>query len=544
MSEYVQNSFNGGMNLRDSADALAVNEYVWAVNARTRDQRVGCVRAPVEDTSAPTGKKQGLYALAEYLIIFVAGKAYWKKYTETSWTQISGFQMSRTASALYATLVTGSSVNLQRLRTDAETTIAYKTSGTGLATATGTPAGLLIQDGTNQPWIIFPDLTCRVTQTYDQWIQGTAQEYVPVGTQMAVAGAKLFILSVDGKRIYQSVSGRMLDFVVNVDTAGNKGGNADTTSHAVSGDVVTALKAVSLTNLLVATAKQVWLVELDYTNKTFGEPRFNNNPVVDAGITNEKSVIELLGDYQFIDFNGVRSFNAVMNLKFKGQNAPFSSKISELFKERLQSSDDTAAIAFDNYGIFSVFTTIGHGLLIYDTLLEAWVSIDQHDCIRVKNFAVTTGASTQQLWALTAQGRVFQLFAGTDYLQPMVMTRGFTEASLTVEQQGRSVLTQIEECTGGTLRVIPYVDSKRFGAKSRTLRNTTPALTFPMEYPIAFSNTDRLDIISIPLTKLPIARVLQVVVTWSGGGALNSLMLASENSVSQTPTAQQASNAL
>lgn len=544
MNDNIQTSFRGGMNLRDCPDNLADNEYVWGVNTRPRDQRMNSIRGPVEDTSIPSGKKQGLYALDEYLILFVGGRAYWKKYTETSWTPISDFQMSKTASTLYAVVVTGSSINYQRLRADAETTIAYKTSGTGLATASGTPAGLLVQDGINQPWIIFPDLTCRVTQSYDEWIQGTAQEYVPIGTQMCVAGAKLFILATDYKRIYQSVSGRMLDFVVNVDTAGNKGSDAGATSHSVSGNVVTALRALGLTTLLVATAKQVWLVELDYSNKTFGEPRFNNNPVVDAGITNERSIIELLGDYQFIDYNGIRSFNAVMNLKFKGQNAPFSSKISELFKERLQSSEDTAAIAFDNYGIFSVFTTIGHGLLIYDTLLEAWVSIDQHDCVRIKHFAITNGASTNQLWALTKTGKVFQLFASSEYLQPMVMSRTYLDDNLLVEQQGRSAVLQIEDSQGGTVRVIPYADSKRYRSRSREVANSTPALRFPIEFPIDFSDKDRVEVVAIPLTNLPYCRGIQLTVTWSGGGALNSMMISTELSQSQTPTSQQAAHAI
>ena len=544
MNEAIQTSFRGGMNLRDCPDNLADNEYVWGVNTRPRDQRMGSIKGPLEDTNTPSGKKQGLYALDEYLILFVSGKAYWKNYKQTSWTPIAGFQMSKTASILYAVIVTGSSVNRQRYRTDAETNIAYKTNGTSLATASGTPAGLLVQDGVNQPWIIFPDLTCRVTQTYDEWTQETAQEYVPIGTQMCVAGAKLFILSPDGKGIYQSVSGRMLDFVVNVTTDGNKGGDADTTSHAVSGNVVTALKALSLTTLLVATAKQVWMVELDYSNKIFGEPRFNNNPIVDAGITNERSIIELLGDYQFIDYSGIRSFNAVMNLKFKGQNAPFSSKISELFKERLQSSEDTAAIAFDNYGIFSVFTTVGHGLLIFDSLLEAWVSIDQHDCVRIKHFAVTNGAAASQLWALTKTGRVFQLFASAEYLQPMVMSRTYLDDNLLIEHQGRSAVLQIEDSGGGTVRVIPYVDSKRFASKTRPIKNSTPAIRFPIEFPIDFSDTDRVEVISIPLINLPYARGIQLTVTWSGGGSLNSMMTVSEVSQSQTPTSQQASNAL
>lgn len=543
MIPFQQTDFSGGINLRDTPDMLAENEYVYGINLRARDKQLTPVQAPVEDTAVPDGVKQGLYAFGSYLLLFAGGRAYWKLATSASWTQIIGFQMSATAQTFYVALVTGSSINFRRYRTDASANVAYMTTGAQLATANGTPAGLLVQDGINQPWIIFSDLTSRVTQTYAQWELGTAQEYVPIGTQMIVVGAKLYVLALNGRDIYQSVSGRMLDFVVNVQTNGTAGGDATTTSIAVSGDTIKALKATSLTTFAVATARTIWLVELDYDRKLWGEPTYRNNPIAEAGATNQHSIIEILGDYMFIDVDGIRSLNAVMNLKFKGQNSPFSARIGRLFVTRSQSVEDTCAVTFNNYAIFSVFTQMGHALVVYDTILGQWVSIDQHNCIRVKNFAVTEVNGIRSLWGLTITGRLFQLEASATSLQPVMLTRGFTQEALKTEQQAKNLTVQVNNNAGGTLRVIPYCDFKRYVVKSRTLTATTPALHFPIEFPIEFATTDRVNNVGIPLVNLPYCSIFQISATWSGGGNLSGIYCDTQSDESEVNQKQKANYA-
>lgn len=509
----------------DGADNLGPDEYVWGVNIRTRDSRLASVLGPLEDSALPSGPKQGLFAMGQYLVLFCDGKAFWRDYASTGWTPIVGFQMSNTAPRFWAVAITGSSANLQRKLTAGTTTIANIARGLTLATSNGLPAALLVQDGVSQPWIIQLDLSCRVTNTYAQWTQETDQEYVPIGTEMAVVGQKLFILGLDGRSLYQSVSGRMLDFVVNVDTNGNKAGDASTTSHSISFEAVTGLKASSLTSFVVATARNTYMVELDFDNTVFGEPTFRNSPLFESGMTNSRSMIEMRGNYAFIDFNGIRSFNAVMNLKFEGQNDPFSLRIHDLMDRVMQTVEDTAAVNFDNYGIFSVRTAFGYALMIYDTLLEKWVSIDQHECIRIKNFATTNGASTTQLWALTTSGRVFQLFTG-EALQSMIMTRRFQDANLNTEYKLREFVGQFEESpVAGSAVVIPYCDGRRFTARTRTLRDTSSAMLWPLEYPIEFSSTDKVDVQTFTFTSLPNVRNIQLNVSWTGGGFLNSLQL-------------------
>lgn len=525
MQSFTQTVFKGGMNMLASPDSLAEDEYVWGVNIRARNNSLTSVLGPLEDTALPSGPKQGLFAMGQYLVLFCNGQAFWRDYASTGWTPILGFQMSRTAPRFWAVAVTGSSVNLQRRSVAGATTIANIASGLTLATTNGLPAALLVQDGVSQPWIIQLDLTCRVTNTYAQWTQETNQEYVPIGTEMAVVGQKLFILGLDGRSLYQSVSGRMLDFVVNVDTDGDKGGDADTTSHSISFETVTGLKASSLTSMIVATARNTYLVELNFDTLVWGEPSYRNSPLFESGMTNSRSMIELRGNYAFIDFNGIRSFNAVMNLKFEGQNDPFSAKIHGLLEYVMQNTEDTSAVYYDNYGIFSVRTAFGYALMIYDSLLERWVSIDQHECVRVRNFAVTFGASESQLWALTTSGRVFQLFVG-EPLQAMVMTRGFQDNNLNTEYKLREFVGQFEDSpAAGVAMAIPYCDGKRFSARTRTLRDTTSAMLWPLEYPLEFSSTDKVDVQTFTFTTLPNVRVVQMNVSWTGGGSLNSLQL-------------------
>lgn len=523
-----QSDFSGGMNLRDAPDLLAENEYVWSVNVRTREKQLVSIKAPVEDTGLPDGAKQGLYAFGNYLLLFSGGRAFWKLITAATpvWTPIADFQMSTTASTFYVALVTGSSANFRRYRLDTSTNVGYVTdSGTGLATSNGTPAGLLVQDGVNQPWIIFADLTARVTQTYAQWTLGSAQEYVPIGTQMIVVGVKLFILALDGATIYQSISGRMLDFVVNVKTDGSKGGDASTTSTGFTGETVRALKATSLSTFAVATSRTSILVELDFDNKRWGEPTFKASPLAEIGAINERSVIEILGDYMLIDESGIHSVNAVVNLKFRGENAPFSSKVSKLFTNRLQSTLDVSAATFDNYAIFSVNTTMGYGLLIYDTILNQWVSLDQHDCVRVTHFAVTNAAGTITFWALTYTGKVFQLEAASAaYSQAIMMTRTFSDSSLKIDQQPKTLVLQIEDSAAGLLRVTPYCDKRVYPAKSRAIPDSTPGILWPMLFPISFSSTDRIFKVGIPLINLPYSRQFQAAISWTGGGTLAGLL--------------------
>src|SRR6478736_10320565 len=109
MSDFKQTSFSGGLNLLLEDSRLPViikpkegqtsydatyNQYRIGSNIRTRFDVATPTKASVEDGFAPAGLKQGILTFGNYIIIFVAGDAYYRLKTQISWTQISGFSMS------------------------------------------------------------------------------------------------------------------------------------------------------------------------------------------------------------------------------------------------------------------------------------------------------------------------------------------------------------------------------------------------------------------------------------------------------------------
>ena len=190
-------------------------------------------------------------------------------------------------------------------------------------------------------------------------------------------------LSSDGTEIYHSVSGRPMDFVTPIDTSGNKInadetiGGAPATSYTVGYNEITALKVLNNESLFVSTIGGSYAVALDYSFTVFGEPSFNKQFLFTANSINQKTFIELLGDFAFLDPEGLRSFNAVMQSKNEARNSVFSLKVARLFKDVVQSSNKCAAITFDDYALFACNTIYGHGILVYDILTQQFVSFDQ-----------------------------------------------------------------------------------------------------------------------------------------------------------------------
>ena len=262
--EINQLSFKGGMSLlvddtRSGTDANGlIDQYRIGFNVRCRYDVLEQVLSSAVDTAAPVGIKQALVAFGDYLILFVSGKAYFKLFTETAWTWIPTFSMSTTAIRYWTVAIPVTETNYARVGTPVNAT--DQTNDTAQANASinivnvsgalqGNIPGLLVQDGKNQPQFIYLDSSgypvAKTTQNYTQWIftwedditsadYGTVtvdqREYIPIGTQMEIYNGILFILSLDGTNIYRSILGRPLDFVINVDINGNKGGDATTTS--------------------------------------------------------------------------------------------------------------------------------------------------------------------------------------------------------------------------------------------------------------------------------------------------------------------------
>lgn len=474
MGNFNQTSFIGGMNLLVADTRLNVisrykegnnpyditfNQYRLGLNLRTRFDVVTPVPGPLVDSHAPDGVKQALVSFGNYLILFCAGKAYYKLYNEINWTQINNFSMSPVAPRYWTVAVPLATTNYGRIATPvntADNTTAPNAAGPINQVQTAIVAGsfannpgLLVQDGINQPQFIYIDNNgfpvARITQTYNQWsypLNATTlqldgpdlREYVPIGTFMEWFNGILFIVDINQTFIYRSVSGRPLDFVINIDGTGNKGGDATTTSYSIGVSGITALRAMPGNMLFVSAGNSVcFSVTLNLAPNAptiFGEYTFIRTVLFNASCVTDRGIIDILGDSVFIDSNGLRSFNAVEQQLNEGRNSVFSATVQSLFNGVQQQApvdissninNWCSAINFDNYAIFSVLTTMGYILVVYDTINSVYSAVDtlqlgNHSAKQFASISITTLA----LFAITDDDRVVRLYADENTFTPTI----------------------------------------------------------------------------------------------------------------------------
>lgn len=440
MSQYIQTDWSGGSNLLLDATQLADNENYLIINGRCRYGVVNSIQKPLQQPGLPYGNYQGVYAAGNFLIVFINGFAYYKDYSDRSgnavFKRVEDFSMDSQVAVIYTALVPASTVNFSRIPTTPNTNDPINLVGT----ANSSPQCLVCQDGINQPWVIFSDGSSQVTKNYNQWTQ-TKREYVPIGKQMLYSNGILYIISADlnGRftQINRSVSGRPLDFMVNIDINGDKlpqesDGGARSVSYRVDYDEVTALTAVNTNDgsFYISTNRNSYMVIPGFTTTLFGEPTFTNIWLFSAGAINSFSVVDILGDTALIDFVGIRSFNAVETVRIEGKNSPFSAKLSKLFTGIIQSVN--AAGTSDNYAFFSMDTIFGPAIIVYDTLHENFVGIDMFDNLgvdsldypaRIKQFAETKTNLGRRFFFITTSNHLYEYYASQDTAQCTVFLK-------------------------------------------------------------------------------------------------------------------------
>jgi len=308
---------------------------------------------------------------------------------------------------------------------------------------------------------------------------------------MAFAGGKLYVSN--GNKIYHSVTGRPLDFVINVDNNGDKGGDADTTFHAVDFDDITALKRMNADNssLYVGTRKNSYSVTPNTNSLIFGEPTFNNTFLFNTGTLNNNSFIDLLGDFALIDNNSIRSFNAILNFKNEGANSPFSAIISPLFKSINQSV--TAAITFDNFGLFAVETIYGPAILTYDTISKTWCGLDIYETLAgasIKQFAEVKTATAHRLFFIADDNKLYEYLAGTTFATCKVYLGEWCSNDPKVEQQASLLRLLYTEIKGsGSVTVSLFCDRKDVGSYSKALVQAVSSAGTPT-IPFGYTNNN------------------------------------------------------
>lgn len=425
----TKSEFRGGIKqqfLSEKEDAAS--SYQLLRNARVRNNAVEPIKLPVQDTSLPGGLIQGLYAFDDYLLAFIAGQAFTRKSSDTTWSQIIGFQMSATAARIYAERIPGSYINFQRKTADAQLSFDRPTRQS--------QAAVICMDGVSQPWLIFPDGSARVTQNWAQWSPENP-EYVPIAKFPMMHGSKLYCVMQDSTgrwtRIVSSVSGRPADFVLLVGDDGFKAGASETDygalalAYHVSYEEVTALKSINAAegSFVVTTSRGSYLVTPDFNNLITGEPTYRNNPLFAVGAISPESITDLLGNSAVVSPEGIRTFNGVSQFRWEGRNDPIIRNIQRLAGDSIKTYG--ATVQFNNYVGFAMQTTLGPGVIWWDDTLSTFVAVDTYPgAARIIQFAVVNTTTTRELYFVTADNKLFRAFAG-DY----------AEASLTLHDMAQ-----------------------------------------------------------------------------------------------------------
>ncbi len=412
---YSQADFSGGMNLLDPDIALQPNEYGLATNLRNRQGALEAINGAIEDEDAPSGNKQGIFAYEDFVLVFNNGNAYFKNIvTDGPWTQVVDFNLLPSVDYIYAEVVPVSTFNFER-RLQESNRIDGSSTETNVNTTAikinGTAAGLVCQDGESQPYLINSVGIGRKTQKYSEWVTSN-REYVPVMRQMKYHGGILYGVAKDGIRLLRSVTGRPLDFVVNITVNGEKGDDAFSTAYSVGTNQITCLSSLKTGELFVGTKYSCHPVDINYDKTIFGEPTFRNNKAFAAGIVNQHSFLDIRTDYTMIDEDGIRSWNAIFIQDNEGRNSNFSLKISKVLAGILQDATTTASIVFDNYSIYAINTIYGNRLAIYDNIRQQWVALDNLGIGAIKQFAIARQSGSPTLYAITAT-KVYKLYTGT-----------------------------------------------------------------------------------------------------------------------------------
>ena len=576
MASYVQTSFSGGMNMSVDDTSLTEDEYKFAHNIRNRFGVLEGVKKAVDissDIGAFTSQPpiQAIYSVGEYVFLFFKGGCKYRKpqNLDTTWTVLYSGGTMHESNEIFVQAVPSSTQNFLRKETNVAGSVLELDTA---QVVQKTVSSIIVQDGVNTPRVIEisgETVSDRAAKTYAQWSDSThtSREYIPIGKQMAFFNNKLFVVSTDGTEIYHSVSGRPMDFVIPVNTSGNKInadetiGGAPATSYTVGYNQITALKVLNGDALFVSTLGGAYAVSLDYSFMVFGEPSFTKQFLFTANSINQKSFIELLGDFAFIDPEGLRSFNAVRQSKNEARNSVFSLKVARLFKGVVQVSNKCAAITFDDYALFACNTIYGHGVLVYDILTQQFVSFDQltddsnGNIGPVIEFAKVETNNKRELFAIThgtttSSGepayKCVKLYEGSNYATAYVETRAFCTNDTRVEQKPqelRLLFNQLQSASAvtATQRVNDETtpDSSA-GAQTKSLLAQATPINFPVKLATMWSGPKQIQNLLYNFQGGQQGWKVSYALKWTNGINLSNIQLKTQDLTPMNPMLSQA----
>lgn len=525
MSRLSQTSFKGGMNTVSLDTEIPDDSYALGINVRQRYGYAEAIKKSVDITYNLVGKNQGVYALGTILLAFYSGNAYFQVLGDTLWNLIPNFSLDASVEYIYAQAVPGSTNNFLRKAVTTNAGVVDANAGiikTNNFSVSGNPAGVVCQDGIGQPWLIEYDninnnATARRLGTYDQWSNTSTtandREYVPIGTLMMYLDGVLYITR--GNIVMRSVSGRPLDFMINIDQDGNKlateaQGGALSMSFAIDFDVITSILPIGSGQFTIATALRLYGMQVDFTRPIFAEPQFSKIFNLEVGTVNQFSSTDLNGDAGIIDFDGVKSYNAVKQLKTEGNNDPLS-KIIHLYLEGITQTT-VAAIVFNNYNYFSLTTSLGKCVAVYDNLNNVWAGFDITNATTggIKLFAESVSSSARNLVAATSDDKIFWMYSSNERENAIVKLRSlvagdysaygtFVPAGLMVEHKPIRFRAGLYcGLLSGTITAVLDVDGKRSNHQTKNIDGVVQGVLYPVFPPVYGSNSSALNNITFP----------------------------------------------
>lgn len=476
MSTIAQTDFSGGMSsLFDSTKGNA-NQYRIGLNVRIRKNAIEGAFKPIKHYSAP-GNHQAIFAVDDKLIAVIDGKCH-RLVGGNSFAPIQMlYSLDPDTEYIYHEAVpTPTNFFVGETYTPSDINLNEPYSAV-IATFN---EGIVLQDGINPPILLHATLANRRLKTYSQW-SFQRPEYVPIGKQMASSGNKLFIYSPDGKKIYQSVSGRQLDFVLNMDNDGNKRGDATTSNLAVSASKGVALVPAQSGGVIAFTKYKAYeLFPIPEVSRVFGEIYLHPRDVFPVGAVNHLSFTFINGESVFVSPQGIQQFNQVMQTHRASNNNPLGAPIVDYLIRPIVT---TATVTVNDYTLFAVSTVFGDGILVYDAQVNTFVSFDIVG--KVKEFAVIEDNGLPRCFFITYENEIYEmpLYTGTRtkfYLYMGDLNSGQPNLSVRPTDLHLS-FTNIK--AAGDVTVESYVDHKLILRGTKMLEAERPTISLLEQAP-------------------------------------------------------------
>jgi hypothetical protein len=355
---------------------------------------------------------------------------------------------------------------------------------------------------------------------------------------MVYVSGKLLIVSRDGTQVYQSITGRPLDFMVVTDTNGHKLskeslGGAEKVSYGFDFDVITCIISCNTPDSFwVGSAHNLRIVTFDFTRTIYGEPLYNISAIFNVGVVNQFSLVDTLGDFACIDFDGVKSINAVQSLKFRGRNSIFSLNVMKLFrtsKSKRLKQKDTACIQFDNYILFNVDTRYGNLIIVYDLILSKWISFDITLVHHIKQFTTTEIPTETKLYCITQDDKVWQMFGAATTEVAIARTKSYIRMDSYIAQSENQSSGQSEHkgqmlnCAfvdgsyAGHCEVREFIDEQEsiVSREKKAINVTIPGIKFPVEMPVVPNTQQQVNNLTFSLTKGLAGKKVSYIIMWN-----------------------------